>query len=135
MMEVIHKPLHVGISVGNMEESLEWYKKNLDFELISDEYIPPLKSRICFIRNGEFEIELFQYDDPKPIPQDRLTPNTDLQTIGTKHVAFYTADMAALKERFVANNVDIAHEVTMGADAVMFVRDNSGALIEFIQSR
>lgn len=134
-MEIIHKPLHVGISVADMEESLEWYKRNLDFELVSDEYVPPLKARICFIRNGDFELELFEYDDPKPIPADRLTPNTDLQTVGTKHVAFYTADMAALKTRFVANGVDIAHEVTMGGDAVMFVRDNSGALIEFIQSK
>ncbi len=133
-METIHKPLHVGISVGNMEESLEWYKKNLDFDLISDDYVPPLKARICFIRNGDFELELFRYDDPKPMPEERRMPNTDLQTIGTKHVAFYTEDMQALKARFVENGVDIAHEVMMGADAVMFVRDNSGALIEFIQS-
>ena len=133
-METIHRPLHVGISVGNMEESLEWYKKNLDLELVSDEYVPPLKSINCFIQTWELQLERFQYDEPKPIPEDRLMPNTDLQTIGTKHVAFYTADMKALKERFAANGVDIAHEVTMGADAVMFVRDNSGALLEFIQS-
>lgn len=133
-MENNLKPLHVGISVGNMEESLDWYKKNLDFKVISDNYVPPLKARICFIKSGDFELELFQYDEPKPIPEDRLTPNKDLQTIGTKHIAFHTEDMKALKERFVANGVDIAHEVTMGADEVMFIRDNSGVLIEFIAS-
>ena len=127
------KPLHVGISVGNMEEALEWYSKNLDFKLVNDSYVPPLGARICFVQNGDFQLELFQYDNPKPLPADRLTPNSDLQTIGTKHVAFETADMKALKEKFVANGVDIAHEVMMEGNFVMFVRDNSGVIIEFIQ--
>lgn len=128
------KTLHVGISVGSMEESLDWYKKNLDFELVKDDYVPPLGARICFVQNGDFQLELFQYDEPKPIPADRLTPNTDLQTIGTKHVAFEVPDMKALKEKFVANGVDIAHETVMEGNYVMFVRDNSGVLIEFIQN-
>ena len=131
---MIYKALHVGISVKNMEEALDWYKKNLDFELVKDDYVPPLKARICFIRNGDFEIELFEYDQPKPIPEDRLTPNSDLQTVGTKHVAFQVPDMASLKEKFVANGVDIAHEVMMEGNNVMFVRDCSGVLIEFIQN-
>ena len=131
---MVYKALHVGISVGNMEEALEWYKKNLDFELVKDDYVPPLGARICFIRNGDFEIELCRYDSPKPIPEDRLTPNSDLQTIGTKHVAFEVPDMKALKEKFLANGVDIAHEVMMEGNNVMFVRDNSGVLIEFIQN-
>ena len=131
---MIYKALHVGISVKNMEEALDWYKRNLDFELVKDYYVPPLEARICFIRNGDFEIELFQYDDPKPIPEDRLTPNSDLQTVGTKHVAFEVPDMKALKEKFLANGVDIAHEVMMEGNNVMFVRDCSGVLIEFIQN-
>ena len=128
------KPLHVGISVSDMEAALEWYKKNLDFELVKDDYVPPLGARICFIQSGDFQLELFKYDDPKPIPEDRLTPNSDLQTVGTKHVAFEVADMKALKEKFLANGVDIAHEVMMEGNNVMFVRDNSGVIIEFIQN-
>ena len=132
---MIYKALHVGISVNKMDEALEWYKKNLDFELVKDDgYVPPLKAHICFIRNGDFEIELFEYDEPKPIPEDRLMPNSDLQTVGTKHLALAVPDMKAMKEKLVANGVDIAHEVTMGADSVMFIRDNSGVLIELIQS-
>lgn len=131
---MISKVLHVGISVYKMEEALDWYKKNLDFELVKDDYVPPLGARICFIRNGSFEIELFQYDEPKPLPEDRLTPNSDLQTVGTKHVAFEVPDMKAMKEKLVANGVDIAHEVMMEGNNVMFIRDNSGVLIELIQN-
>jgi len=117
-----------------MDESLAWYKKNLDFELIQDEYATPLHARVCFLQNGNFQLELFQYDTPKPIPPDRLTPNSDLQTVGTKHMAFRVSDIKELKEKFVTNGVDIAHETVMGNNKVMFIRDNSGILIEFIQN-
>ena len=133
MTDNVKRPLHVGISVKNMEVSLEWYEKNLGFVKTKDDYIPPLKCRICFIEKDGFELELFQYDEPKDIPEDRKTPNSDLQTVGTKHVAFLTDNMAALKEGFVANGVDIAHEVCMEGNAVMFVRDPDGVLVEFIQ--
>ena len=135
MSKNVVKVLHVGISVSDMERSLKWYKEVLGFnELLKDDYVPPLGARICFIRGcGGFEIELFQYDQPKAIPSDRLVPNTDLQTIGTKHAAFETDDMPALKAHFVACGVDIAHEVTMDGEAVMFVRDPDGVLLEFIQ--
>ena len=128
-----YKALHVGISVLDMDAALAWYAKNLDFALVQDEYVPALKARVCFLQNREFQLELFRYDAPKPLPQERLTPNSDLQTVGTKHVAFEVPDMQALEEKSVANGVDIAHEIRMENNNVMFVRDNSGVLIEFIQ--
>ena len=48
---------------------------------------------------------------------------------------FATDDMDALKAGFVENGVDIAHEVRMDGEAVMFVRDCNGVLLEFIQGK
>lgn len=134
-MNVVKKPLHVGISVRNMEEALNWYEKNLGFTLVEDDgFIPPLGARICFVQNGDFQLELFEYEQPKPLPEDRLTPNSDLQTIGTKHVAFEVERMAEMRARLVENGVDIAHEVEMNGNKVMFIRDCSGVLIELIEN-
>lgn len=131
----VKQVLHTGISVKNMDESVEWYRKNLGFEVCKDDgYTPPLKAHVLFMEKDGYQLELFQYDEPKPIPEDRLLPNTDLQTIGTKHVAFATDDIDALKAGFVENGVEIVHEVRMGADAVMFIHDCNGVLIEFIQA-
>ena len=127
---MVFKPLHVGISVNNMEEALDWYKKNLDFELVKDDYLPPLGARICFVQNGDFQLELFQHDRGKPVPDYRKELTSDLQVSGTKHIAFGVSDLNALKEQFRANGVDIAEEM---GDDVMFVRDNSGVLLEFNQ--
>ena len=101
------KALHTGISVSDMERSLKWYSDVLGFEPTGkDFYAPPLGARISFIRGlGGYEIELFQYDAPKAIPEDRLKPNSDLQTIGTKHLAIQVADMAGFKEKAVAYGI------------------------------
>ena len=38
-----------------------------------------------------------------------------------------------IKEKAVAYGVDIAHEVTMCGESVMFIRDPDGVLVELIQ--
>ena len=124
------KPIHTGITVDNMEEALKWYRDNLSFELVSDKYVEPLHIRICFVQNGDFQLELFQHDSGAPVPDYRRELTSDLQVSGTKHIAFGVSDLNALKEQFRANGVDIAEEM---GDDVMFVRDNSGVLLEFNQ--
>ena len=130
----ITKALHVGISVYDMAESVRWYGENLGFSLVKDDgYVPPLEAQVCFLERDGFQIELFRYTSPRPLPEDRLTPNSDLQTVGTKHMAFQVSDMAETRELLVKNGVDIAHEVKMGGESVMFIRDCNGVLIELIQ--
>ena len=130
----VKQVLHTGISVYNMDESVEWYRKNLGFQVVKDDgYTPPLKAHVLFMEKDGYQLELFEYDEPKKLPEERLLPNTDLQTVGTKHVAFATDDIDELKKGFVENGVEIVHEVRMGNDAVMFIHDCNGVLIEFIQ--
>ena len=132
--EVI-KALHTGISVRDMDEALVWYEKVLGFKPVYDQgYVPPLGAHLYFIedKNG-YQIELFKYDDPKPVPEDRLTPNSDLQTCGTKHLALAVDDVDAFKPKLEEFGGSIAHEVNMGEDHVMFIRDPGGTLIELIQ--
>jgi catechol 2,3-dioxygenase-like lactoylglutathione lyase family enzyme len=129
------KPLHVGISVTDMDQAMRWYQDNLGFQLVKDDgWVPPLEARVCFLENNGFQLELFQYKDPIPQSADRLHPNLDLRTVGTKHVAFGVDDLASLRAKLTNAGVEIAHEVTMGEDQVMFIRDCCGTLIELIQS-
>ena len=124
------KPLHTGITVDNMDAALAWYKQNLDFELVSDKYVPFLGVRICFVQNGDFQLELFQHDNGIPVPEYRRELSSDLQVSGTKHICFAVENLTEWKERFLSNGVDIAAEM---GDNVLFIRDNSGILLEFNQ--
>jgi methylmalonyl-CoA/ethylmalonyl-CoA epimerase len=117
-----------------MEQALAWYQDNLGFRLVQDDgWVPGLDARVCFVENSGFQVELFQYRDPIPQSADRNHPNLDLRTIGTKHVAFGVDDLASVRAQLLENGVDIAHEVTMGQDRILFIRDCCGTLIELIE--
>lgn len=131
------KPLHVGISVENLSDSLQWYKNVLGFSLVDLNYYEFLQANIAIISNGWFEIELFQYDTPQPLPNDRRHPNEDLKTIGTKHLCLCTDNMERTLVHLKEHNVDIVfHNSGIKSEHPMcFLRDNSGVLIEIIQRK
>lgn len=133
-MKHIRQLLHAGISVYNMEESVDWYERNLGFRIRADRgFVPALRARIVFLERDGLELELFEYESPKPMPEECRMPNSDLQRVGTKHIAFAVDDMDAVRSEFLEHGVDIAHEVRMAGNSVMFVRDCNGILIEFIE--
>jgi methylmalonyl-CoA/ethylmalonyl-CoA epimerase len=132
---LIMKPLHVGVSVPDINASIEWYKNMLGFRLVSDQYIDKLPARIAFLEHGDFSIELFEIEGAAPLPDDRRIPNLDIRTHGNKHVAYAVKDIKALMDTLKEKNVDVAMDIfPMGKDLVSFIRDNAGNLIELIQS-
>ena len=130
------KPLHVGISVPDADASVQWYKDIFGFEVLSDDFVPPLNARIVFLKGHTFEIELFEYKgaDAAPLPEERKNPDSDLKTCGVKHVAWSVENMDEEFARLLSLKVDIVKEpFPMGKDKVCFIRDNSGILIELIE--
>ncbi|MBP1628980.1 MAG: Glyoxalase/bleomycin resistance protein/dioxygenase [Holophagaceae bacterium] len=133
LSNVTIQPLHQGISVANMDESIAWYQKMFGYKLVSDMVIPHL-ARIAFLELGDWSIELFYYEGAAPLPEDRRTPNLDIRTHGTKHVAYLVQDLDTLMADLKSKEVDIAMDVfPMQGDKVAFIRDNTGNLIELIQ--
>ena len=129
------KPLHLGISVPSVDESIVWYTDTLGFSVVSDSFIEPIKARVAFLKHGEFSIELFEIEGAKPLPEERRIPDLDIQTHGNKHVAFQVKDIYKFVGRLKEKNVDIAMDIfPMEDDLVCFIRDNSGNLIELIQT-
>ncbi len=132
--EVLLKPLHVGISVPDMDASIAWYQQMLEFRLVSDKYFDQLPARIVFLTHGDFSIELFEVPGAAPLPADRRTPNLDIRTHGTKHVAYAVEDLPGLMASLKSKGVDVAMDIfPMEGDLVAFIRDNSGNLLELIQ--
>jgi methylmalonyl-CoA/ethylmalonyl-CoA epimerase len=138
IFRMILKPHHVGISVANLADSIKWYEKILSFSLVWEKYFPTIETKIAFLRNETFEIELFEANHQIPLPNERFLPNTDLQTQGTKHIAFEVSDIIKLFEEFDLQGVDIAisPRESPPKDALFgFIRDPSGVLIEFVEKK
>ncbi|MDZ7879946.1 MAG: VOC family protein [Saprospiraceae bacterium] len=138
MKSAFLKPLHVGISVANMEESIHWYQDKLDFDLMWCKHFPELKTKIAFLKHGNFEVELFEADNSIALPEERRLPISDLETQGTKHIAFGVKNIEKLFKRFRTEGVDIVFGPVESPpkDAIFgFIRDNSGVLIEIIEKK
>ncbi|MDR1132885.1 MAG: VOC family protein [Synergistaceae bacterium] len=140
MCEVYLKPLHISMSVRDLDESMKWYEEHLGFRAVFSMYIPAHHARIAFMRHGDFDIELVRHDDTRPIPPERLDPHEDQKTQGTKHIAFLVEDVDSVARRLESEGVEIAAapKVMENKEAgvrekICFARDCNGIAIEFIQ--
>ena len=85
------------------------------------------------LRNGPLHVELFQVHGAKPLPEERRNPDTDLLTHGNKHVSFAVQDVQTFAQELQRRGADIVWVRKMPQGSNIFIRDNCGNLIEFVQ--
>ena len=124
---------HAGISVPSLEAATKWWSEMLGFEVDQNIDIPAIPARIAMLKRGVLRIELFEVPGAEPLPAGRSDMHADLHTHGHKHVAFAVADgdliVAELRER----GADIVMTRRAPWGAFLFIRDNVGNLIEFVE--
>lgn len=111
-------------------------------ELVFSMYLAQHHAKLAFVRHGDFEIEMFQHDNSKPIPPERLDPHEDQETRGTKHLAFLVDDVEALAKRLSGEGVEIVtpprimeNKEANVREKICFIHDLNGICIEFIQRK
>ncbi len=57
-MPIELKHHHGGVSVPNLDESIGWYRRVLDFEVEKRFEIPQIPAKVAMLRRGELRIEL-----------------------------------------------------------------------------
>ena len=124
---------HGGVSVPDLEASIRWYREVLGFEVEHRFEIPKARAKVAMIRRGALRMELFEVEDGKLLPEDRRVPDRDLQTHGNKHVCFGVQSVDAAEQELRAKGVDIVFVGRAMQPPNIFMRDNSGNLIEFIE--
>ncbi|MFM9971732.1 MAG: VOC family protein [Burkholderiales bacterium] len=119
---------HGGISVPNLAESIAWYERVLGFEVFRRRTIESVPCEMAMLRNGDLYIELFEAPGAAPLPKGRRLPDEDIKTHGNKHVSFAVDDVPWFAAELKKRGADI-----VWVTANIFMRDNSGNLIEFVQ--
>ncbi len=139
-MSTYLQPLHASISVSDLDASIDWYKRHLDFELVFKMYLEAHHAHLAFVRHGAFEMEMFMHDESQPIPASRLDPHEDQKTRGMKHFAFLVDDVDSLCERLKGEGVNVVKEPrvmenpALGIrEKVFFIHDPDQVNLEFIQ--
>lgn len=127
-------PHHLGISVPDLEASITWYRDMLGFSVAKRMTLDVVPAKIAFMKHGDFYIELFEIEGAAPLPEDCRYPDRDIQTHGTKHMAFAVQDVHEFIGSLKQRGVDIAMDVNMMENKAMaFIRDNAGNLIEIVE--
>ncbi len=135
MSAKIYEPLHYAISVSDMDAAIAWFENVLDFRFLSKSEMTPMGFKAGFMDNGSgFQLEIFEPAEPKPLPEERLLPNTDNMVIGNKHLAFRVDDLDEVVKGFREKNVEFAMEPFHAFDLYCtFIYGPDKILMEFIQ--
>jgi catechol 2,3-dioxygenase-like lactoylglutathione lyase family enzyme len=129
----IKKLNHVAICVPDREEAIRWYTDVLGFSVATSFEVPAIGLRSAMMQGPGFWMEVHCMAGSAPVPAERRSPQSDVQTRGNKYFALAVRDAAQARERLEAAGVGIvATEIGPGVHRV-FVTDNSGNPIELFQ--
>lgn len=135
------RPHHCGISVPDIEASIAWYEDVLGFAVAKRMKMGG--GQIVFLKLGDFYIELFEIPGSRPSDDMQTQMGQDLTIQGTKHVAFTVENLAELRDYLEGRGVTITVPEVPGASEeappadeeaprALFIRDNSGVMLEFV---
>ena len=130
-------PCHIGVTVSEIQASIQWYKEMLGFKLVKQQELTlpgrAKPTKMAWVKNGNFYIEFFE--DPLAPPFNMKTYGTSL---GLKHISFIVHNfpelVAFLKQKGVKFIVD-GHWMYEGrpeneGSYVAYILDNCGFPIE-----
>jgi catechol 2,3-dioxygenase-like lactoylglutathione lyase family enzyme len=129
------KPLHLGISVSNLETSVEWYSGYLGFTLTKQVDLSD-NLRIAILEYQGFGVELIELKESQ---KNDLAGKEILAQHGTQgivHFAFEVADVDATATVLRARGIKFACEPTNLAELgvrYFHIYDCDGNLLEFGQ--
>ncbi len=124
---------HVAISVADFEESIGWYQRVFGFEVLDRSQIPGTGIQVAHMQGTGFLLEIFCAPNSNPLPPERRIPNQDLLTQGNKHFSFGVKDAHQAKEDMEKMGVEIAFVAEVDGTYGVFIRDNTGNLIEIFE--
>lgn len=124
---------HGALSVPDLEASIDWYRRMLGFEVEQRFAIAQIPAEVAMLRRGPLRVELFQVPGAAPLPEERRHPNRDVHTHGNKHLAFAVRSARDTRAAFEAAGADVALFVAASFGSAVFVRDNAGNLLEFVE--
>lgn len=124
---------HFAVSVPNLEETIAWYEKVFGFKVFDRSEIPGVGIKVCHMVGTGLILEIFEAPGASPLPEDRKVPNRDLMTHGNKHISFGVPNGPKAKEELEALGVEIVMVAEVDNTYGLFIRDNSGNLIEIFE--
>ena len=124
---------HVTISVDNLKNSLDFYKK-FGFKIYKEYHDENVD--IVMIKLESMILEIFHYQDKEKLPEHSKNLNVDLRTVGNKHFGLGVKDIEEVK-KFIEDNKLYNDEIIINKGRLgkpyFFIKDPNGILMEIIE--
>jgi catechol 2,3-dioxygenase-like lactoylglutathione lyase family enzyme len=123
---------HVGVTVGNLERSLQFYERAL--RIVPDAVTATPRAKLAFVRTGNVLLELIEY----AMPDDRIDATASAP--GAVHICFEVDDLQSTYDKLTADGFRFdsppsRHEIEgLGRFASTFFADPDGVRLELFQS-
>jgi catechol 2,3-dioxygenase-like lactoylglutathione lyase family enzyme len=135
---------HVGISVSNLDESIGFYTRMLDMQLLGAPFpfggpqfsqvmaLQDAQGRMCMLRKDSLQLELFEFSHPAAARQD---PNYPVADHGISHFGVEVTDIEATWERLRSAGVRFHCPVVTFPRGVKatYARDPDGNVFELLE--
>jgi len=145
------RPHHFSISVPNIEDGIHFWTEIFGATVDHRFRVDAIGGDGAFLSIGTLKLELWELAGANPVPPERKTPNSDLLTNGTKHIAFSVPDLQSSLEALHHAGVKIVavqrerglpmqaeEDPSLASDPARkpafaaFIHDPSGTLIELL---
>lgn len=125
---------HVAISVTNVLESIEFYKK-FGFKEFKSWEEEDKSIKIKMLKLNNTVLEIFCYKHYSDLPETAKSTATDLKVLGTKHFALGVENIEQAKDYILKNEIANEIEIKVGrlGKPYFFIKDPDGILIEIIE--
>ena len=124
---------HVTISVDNLENTLNFYKK---FGFIIHKEYHDENVDIVMLKLNNMILEIFHYIENNKLPEHSKNLNIDLKTIGNKHFGLGVKNIEMAK-KFIEENKLNVDEIIINKGRLgkpyFFIKDPNGILMEIIE--
>jgi catechol 2,3-dioxygenase-like lactoylglutathione lyase family enzyme len=133
---------HIGVSVAKLDRSIGFYRDLLGMRVVVQkqfqgrpyEIILGLKGargKLAVLRLASLEIELFEFEHPRPALSD---PNRPVCDHGITHFCIEVADIQSEYQRLKAAGVYFhCPPLTFGAEKATYGRDPDGNVFEMLE--
>ena len=124
---------HLGIAVRSLDQSLQFYEKQLGFHVGLRETVEYEKVKVAMLPAGGPRIELLEATEPDSVIGKFIEKRGE----GLHHVAIKVPDLGAAVERLKSSGARLLNEPRPGAGGHLYVfvhpSSTGGVLLELIQ--
>lgn len=133
---MIAKVDHIGIAVGDLDKTLNFYTQVLGLELNGIEVVEDQKVKVAFLPVGDTEIELLESTEP----EGPIAKFIEKKGEGIQHIAFKVEDINVALEEMRKKGIRLIDEQPRygaGGAQIAFLHPKSthGVLVELCERK